>query len=77
MDDETYWFQNPNSGWPMFLHMTEEGPAVDLEELEGSEAPDTDGADAVMFSRAVARCKSTYDAAIVLRADFGAADILD
>ena len=67
-----YYFQNPNTGFPMYLTDTdfgteEEGAScVELETLDGAKASAEDIADAAKYNSAVAHCQRIHQAALIL-----------
>ena len=73
---DSYSFQNPNSGWPMTLRTEQGRHVVECDEME-EPTPPTDTNDALEMTAAVRNCADVHEAALVLREDFAAADILD
>lgn len=77
-----YYFQNPSTGFPMYLTDTDFGAEdpgtsrVELETLDGAKASAEDVADQTKYNRAIAHCQRIHQAALVLFRYHDCKDIL-
>lgn len=67
-----YYFQNPNSGWPMYLRSD---LTVHLEDMEGAAPTPDDESDAKRYTKIAKQAKGIDEAARLLKLMAGAEDI--